>query len=147
MLKTVSVLATAATLFAVATPASAKEVVIQMRNKGAQGLMVFEPAYVAAAPGDTIRFVPTDKGHNAEPIPEIMPAGVTLSKGRMNAEYLVKLDKAGVYGFKCLPHYGMGMVALVKVGKVPPAQLAAARAAKTPPLAAKRLAPMLAQVK
>ena len=25
-------------------------------------------------------------------------------------------DKPGVYGVKCLPHYGMGMVALVVVG-------------------------------
>ena len=38
---------------------------IQMLNKGAEGTMVFEPAFVKAAPGDVIRFVPTDRSHNA----------------------------------------------------------------------------------
>ena len=29
---------------------------VQMLNKGENGRMVFEPAFVAAAPGDTIKF-------------------------------------------------------------------------------------------
>jgi hypothetical protein len=28
----------------------------------------------------------------------------------------VKFDQAGVYGVKCMPHYGMGMVAMIVVG-------------------------------
>lgn len=28
----------------------------------------------------------------------------------------VKFDQQGIYGVKCLPHYGMGMVAMVVVG-------------------------------
>ena len=139
----------AATVVAATVPApvSAKELVVQMRNKGAAGLMVFEPAFVSAAVGDTVRFVPTDPGHNAEPIPGMLPAGVALSAGKMNQTYVVKLTKPGVYGFKCLPHYGMGMVALVKAGKATPANLATASAVKTPPLAAKRLAPLFAQAR
>jgi len=35
-------------------------------------------------------------------------------------------DKAGIYGVKCLPHYGMGMVAMVVVGT--PASVGEARA-------------------
>ncbi|WP_037373055.1 plastocyanin/azurin family copper-binding protein, partial [Salipiger mucosus] len=39
---------------------------VKMLNKGEAGVMVFEPAYVKAEPGDVIQFVPTDKGHNVE---------------------------------------------------------------------------------
>ena len=37
-----------------------------MMNKGEKGAMVFVPDLVKAAPGDTIRFVPTDKTHSAD---------------------------------------------------------------------------------
>lgn len=129
------------------SPVAAKAFVIEMRNKGAAGMMVFEPAYVNAAVGDTITFVPTDPGHNAEPIPGMLPTGVALPAGKFNQDYVVKLTKPGLYGFKCLPHFGMGMVAVIKAGKGTPANLAAATAVQTPPLAAKRLAPLFAQAK
>ncbi len=132
-------------LVAAAAPASARETVIQMRNKGSAGIMVFEPAYVSAAVGDTIKFVPTDPGHSAEPVAGMLPAGVALPAGKVNQEYTVKLTKAGLYGFKCPPHYGMGMVALVKAGPGKAANLAAVQGVKTPPLAAKRFTPLIAQ--
>lgn len=133
-----------AALLAVATPAAAKEHVVKMLNKGAAGAMVFEPAMVKAAPGDTVKFVPTNPSHMAESIPGMLPAGAAPFKGKMNKEVVVKFDKPGVYGIKCLPHYSMGMVALVQVGAKSP-NLAAARAAgaKLPPLAKKRLMPLL----
>ena len=37
--------------------------------------MVFEPALVKVAPGDTVKFVATDKGHNAETIKGMLPDG------------------------------------------------------------------------
>ena len=67
-----------------ATPAAAKDVVVHMRNQGAAGAMVFEPAFVKAMPGDTIHFVPTDLTHNAETIPTMLPAGVASTKGAIN---------------------------------------------------------------
>lgn len=134
-------------ILAHAAPALAKDHVVQMKNRGAAGAMVFEPAFVKAAPGDTIRFVPTDPSHNAETIPTMLPAGVTPSKGLMNKEFLLKVATPGVYGIKCQPHYTMGMVALIQVGKGPSPNLAAAQAAKLPPLAAKRMAPLLGQAK
>ena len=36
--------------------------------------------------------------------------------GKIDQDIAVTFDKPGVYGVKCLPHYGMGMVALVVVG-------------------------------
>ncbi len=138
----------AATLALIASsPAAAKELVVKMKNQGAAGAMVFEPAFVKAQPGDTVRFVPTDPSHNAETIPTMLPAGVLPSKGAMNKEFVLTVRTPGVYGIKCLPHYSMGMVALVQVGNGPSPNLAAARAVKLPPFAAKRMTPMLAQAK
>lgn len=137
-----------AVLFA-STPALAGEHVVAMKNMGADGAMVFEPAYVAAQVGDTVRFVPTDKSHNAAPIDGMVPSGIKLPVGAINAEYVVKLTKPGLYGIKCTPHYGMGMIALIKAGagKAPNAAQANAAAAKIPPLAAKRMKPLLVKAK
>jgi len=97
--------------------ANAADVEVKMLNKGADGLMVFEPNVVKIAPGDTVHFVPADKGHNVESIDGMIPAGATPFKGEVSKELTVKFDQAGVYGFKCKPHYGMGMVGLIVVGE------------------------------
>jgi pseudoazurin len=96
--------------------AGAAEFEIKMLNKGEKGAMVFEPAYVKAAPGDTIHFVAVDKGHNAEIVKGMIPEGAEPFKGKVNEEVTVTLTQEGVYGIKCAPHYGMGMVALIEVG-------------------------------
>ena len=129
------------------TPAAAKEIVVHMKNQGAAGAMVFEPAFIKAQPGDTVKFVPTDMSHNAETIPTMLPAGIAPSKGAMNKEFVLTVKAPGIYGVKCLPHYSMGMVALIQVGNGPSANLAAAKLVKLPPFAAKRMTPMLAQAK
>lgn len=127
--------------------ASAREIVVQMQNQGAEGMMVFEPSFIKAAPGDVIRFHPTAPAHNAETIPAMLPSGATPVKGAMSRELLMPVTRPGLYGIKCMPHYSMGMVALIQVGKVTPADLAAARAVKLPPMAARRMTAMLARVK
>ncbi len=133
-------------LIAAASPALAKDITVQMKNQGKDGMMVFEPAFVKASVGDTVHFVPTDTSHNAETIAGMLPDGVEHVIGGMNKEMALKIDKPGVYGIKCKPHYTMGMVALIQAGKAP-ANLAAAKAVKLPGLAAKRMTPLLAQVK
>ncbi len=97
--------------------AGAAEIEVKMLNKGDKGTMVFEPDLIVAAPGDTIRFLPTDKGHNVETIKGMLPEGVKPFKSKFNQEYVVQVDAEGVYGVKCTPHYGMGMVALIVVGQ------------------------------
>lgn len=96
--------------------ASAAEIEVHMLNKGAKGAMVFEPDFIQAAPGDTIRFVPVDKGHNAETIKGMIPQGAEPFKSKFNEELTVTVTAEGVYGVKCAPHYAMGMVALISVG-------------------------------
>jgi pseudoazurin len=135
----------AAGLAMLTQPAFAKDINVQMKNQGAAGIMVFEPAFVSAAVGDTVHFVPTDMGHNATPITGMIPDGVDAPMGGMNKEYVLKLTKPGLYGIKCTPHFSMGMVALVKAGSGPAPNAAAAAAVKLPPLAAKRMQPMLAK--
>lgn len=139
-------IATAAAFAAVllAGTVQAAEIEIQMLNKGEKGSMVFQPDYVVAAPGDTITFVPTDKSHDAESIKDMIPEGATPFKGKMNEKISVTLDKEGVYGVKCTPHYGMGMVALIVVGK--PTNLEQAKAVKQLGKAKKTFEALLAQV-
>ena len=115
----------------VAVPASAEEHEVKMLNKGANGAMVFEPALVKIAPGDTVRFVPTHKTHNAESIAGMAPSGTEPFKGAINKAISVTFTTPGVYGYKCLPHYGMGMVGLVVVGE-PAANLVEAQAVTHP---------------
>ena len=109
--------AAALAVLAFAGGAAAEEHVVEMLNTGEKGAMVFQPNLVHAAPGDTVKFVPTDKSHNAESIKGMIPEGAESFKSKMNEEITVTFDKDGVYGVKCAPHYGMGMVALIVVGQ------------------------------
>jgi len=136
------VVAGAVLAVAVASPGAAKDVQVRMLNKGKAGAMVFEPALVKIAPGDTVTFVATDKGHNAEIISTMIPAGASPFKGKMNQDITVKFTKAGVYGYKCLPHYGMGMVGAVIVGNGAP-NAAQAKAVSHPGKAKQAFSAML----
>ena len=140
-------LAAVLALIAAPLPVVARDIVVHMKNRGADGVMVFEPSFVKATPGDTVRFVPTDPSHNAETLAAIWPQGAAPIKGAMNREVILTVRAPGLYGIKCMPHYSMGMVALVQVGPANPATLAAARAVKLPPLAGRRLTSALAKVK
>ena len=111
---------------AMAMPAIAAEHEVKMLNKGAEGMMVFEPAFLKIAPGDTVRFVAADKGHNVLSVEGMSPEGAAPFQGKMNEDITVTFDKPGAYGFECKPHYGMGMVGLVIVGD--PVNLAEAKA-------------------
>lgn len=115
MRKCLAIAAVAAAI-AVAGGATAAEVEVKMLNRGTEGVMVFEPALVKVMPGDTVKFVATDKGHNAETIKGMLPEGAATFLGKNGEDIAVKFDQAGVYGVKCAPHYGMGMVAIIAVG-------------------------------
>ena len=127
-MKRASTIAAAFAAFLLAGNAQAADHQVQMLNKGERGAMVFQPAFITAAPGDTVTFLPTDKSHDAQSIKDMLPEGAEPFKGKMNEQITVTFDKEGVYGVKCTPHYGMGMVALVVVGK--PVNLDQAKAVK-----------------
>ena len=116
--------------------ASAADYKVQMRNQGvAGGVMVFEPAYLAVQPGDTVTFEPTDPGHNAVSIEGMTPEGAQPFAGKLNEALKVTFTTPGAYGYECTPHYAFGMVGLVVVGPKPPSNLAQAQAVEHPPKA------------
>ncbi len=111
-------IAFAAVLCVVSGAANAAEHVVKMLNDNGEGqYMVFEPDYIEAAPGDTVRFVAVDEFHNAETMPEIWPEGASRLQGELSKDVTFTIEKPGVYGIKCLPHYPMGMIALVVAGE------------------------------
>jgi pseudoazurin len=112
-------------------PALAADFEVHMLNKGVAGTMVFEPAFVQAQPGDTVTFIPTDKGHNVEAIKDMLPEGVEIFKSKINETYTLTVEVPGVYGIKCTPHFAMGMVGLIFVGD-DTANLEAIKAIKVP---------------
>ena len=125
--------------------ANAAEHVIKMLNKSGNKQMQFEPAFTTAVPGDTIKFVSVDKGHSVESIADMWPEGAKPVQGAISQDVTMTVDKEGVYGVKCTPHYLMGMVALIEVGK--PTNLEKAKAFKAPAAPGKRFEELFAQVK
>lgn len=147
MLKKVSLLAAATGLvstLALTAPAMAAEHTVKMLNRGEAGFLVFEPAYLQVEPGDTVTFEPTDKSHNAETIPGMVPDGAEAFKGKLNQAISVTFETEGVYGYKCMPHYAIGMVGVVVVGDTA-ANLEAAKAVKHPGKTSKVMAELLAR--
>ena len=108
--------ALAAALALVGGTAFAETIEVQMLNQGEQGVMVFEPSFVQAQPGDVIHFVPTDPGHNVASIEGMLPEGVEEFEGDLGKEFSLTVETEGLYGIKCVPHAGMGMVGLIQVG-------------------------------
>lgn len=95
----------------------AEEHVVEMKNMGTDGPMVFEPAVVKAAVGDTVRFVPTNPGHNSVSSEGLIPAGATAWEGSLSQEVTVTLDAEGVYVYECDPHTMMAMVGVIVAGE------------------------------
>jgi len=122
--------------------ASAAEHETRMLNKGEAGIMVFEPAFLEIAPGDTVHFRAVDKGHNAASIDGMMPHAAIPWKGGLSKDVTVSFDIEGVYGVRCVPHYPMGMVALIVVG-APSVNLEAARKVEHRGKAKQRMAALL----
>jgi pseudoazurin len=137
------VLASAAALM-LGTAAYAENHTVQMLNKGAEGAMVFEPAFVKVAVGDTVTFISTDKGHNVENIKDMLPAGVEAFKSDLGKDYVLTVTAEGLYGLKCTPHYTMGMVALIQAGAA--SNLDAVAAVQHKGKAKTRFEPLFAQV-
>lgn len=126
------------------TGALAETFEVKLLNKGTDGAMVFEPAFVTAAIGDTITFISTDKGHNVEGIEGMLPDGFEPFKSKMGEDYSLIVTAEGLYGIKCTPHYSMGMVGLIQVGA--PVNLDTAAAVELKGKAKTRFEPLFAQV-
>ena len=98
----------------------------------------------SAAPGDTVTFISTDRGHNAENIEGMLPEGVEAFASPMGEDYVLTVTEVGLYGIKCTPHFTMGMVALIQVGEA--VNLDAVSEVTLRGKASSRFEPLLAQV-
>ena len=98
----------------IASPAIASDVTVEMLNKDADGnRMVYSQEIVEIAAGSTVKWVPTDKGHNVEIIAS--PNNIKF-KSKNGKEASVTFETPGIYYYWCTPHKGMGMIGLVVVG-------------------------------
>lgn len=107
----------AALACSLAGAAHAAEHVVEMLNSDGEGKrMVFKPDFIKADVGDSVKFVLKQMPHNAESIPELWPEGAPTFKGKINEEISYTIEKPGIYGIKCTPHYMMGMIAVIVAG-------------------------------
>ena len=95
---------------------NAKEHTVKLLTQGSNGkMMVFEPMFIKISVGDTINFVPSDASHNAQSF------SVPSDKSSFNTPYgkptKVTFTEAGAVLVKCLPHFALGMIAVVQVGE------------------------------
>ena len=96
------------------TPASAADMKIEMLNKDAEGnRQVYSEEIARIDVGDTITWVPTNKGHNIEMVAS--PNNMKL-RSKNNKEVQITFEEPGIYYYWCTPHKGMGMIGLVVVG-------------------------------
>ena len=90
---------------------------VKMLTRSATAGMVYEPDYLQIAPGDTVKFIPTQSSHNAATLPGLLPEGAQPFKGKLNQEIEQTFTVPGLYGIQCIPHLAMGMVMLIQVGE------------------------------
>jgi pseudoazurin len=77
--------------------------------------MLFEPGFVKAEPGDTVKFVLVGQAHNSASVE--VPEGASGWQGGINDEITVTLDQEGVYVYNCTPHAALNMVGVIQVGE------------------------------
>jgi pseudoazurin len=100
--------------FLISSPVIASEITVEMLNKDANGnRMVYSQEVLEVAAGSTVKWVPTDKGHNVEIIAS--PNDMKF-KSKNGKEASVTFETPGIYYYWCTPHKGMGMIGLVVVG-------------------------------
>jgi len=115
----ISKLALAAALgFASLSPVFAETIEIKMYTKNPDNKKernVFIPAFVTVKPGDTIKWIASDKGHNTASGKGMLPEGAEKWKSKFSKDFEITLQKPGVYGYVCSPHEGLGMVGMIVV--------------------------------
>jgi len=98
--------------------ANAGEIEVKALNRGPSGsVFVFAPELVRIEPGDSIKFVAADKGHEVHSVPGMVPEGAQHFQGGMNQDLKVSFTVPGVYVVACRPHAALGMVAVIVVGE------------------------------
>ena len=94
----------------------AADMEVEMLNRRDDGAkMVYSVDIARIDAGDTITWLPKDKGHNVHFLAG--PEGWDIpKKSKQNKEVEITFDIPGVYLYQCTPHATMGMIGMVVVG-------------------------------
>ena len=103
-------------MLVMATPVIAADHTVEMLSSSNGEMMVFKPAVLKIAPGDSVTWKATNPGHNTASIAGMTPDASLEWNGKINEELKITFTKEGVYGYKCTPHYILGMIGIIAVG-------------------------------
>ena len=78
-------------------------------------MMLFNPGYLKVEVGDTVIFKPSDASHNAESF--VSPSAESAFITAMGEAARITFSQEGIYLYKCTPHFVLGMVGVIQVGK------------------------------
>lgn len=115
MRRLVEVALTVLVLTAFPAIAQAADHQVKMLNYGADGGMVFEPAFLKVEVGDTVTFLPANSGHNVRSY--AVPDGVEAWNTPMDRQITVTVGKPGIYLYYCPPHLMMSMIGVIQAGE------------------------------
>ena len=100
---------------------------------------------ITVAPGASITWLATDKGHNVQFVDG--PDGVELApKSAVNKDVTFTLTEPGVYVYVCTPHATMGMIGIVIVGEATPEAIAMVTDAKVRGQSKKKFEALLSEL-
>ncbi|MBY5494340.1 plastocyanin/azurin family copper-binding protein [Rhizobium ruizarguesonis] len=125
-MKSIATLALAASAAVIAGSAAAADFEVHMLNKGADGVMVFDPLLTK--------------------VKDMIPDGAAAFRGKTNETVKQTFSMPGACVIKCLPHFPMGMVAVVVVVGDAPANLDKIESAKLPNKARERVDKALSEL-
>ena len=102
--------------FLFAALVDAQEQSIEMLNEKNGQMMVFSEELVFLEVGQSLVWRATDKTHSVMFLKDGIPKGVETFRSPFNVDGRFLFKTPGVYVYKCLAHYGMGMIGVVVVG-------------------------------
>ena len=142
------ILTTLGLLIAMAMPAFAQDVTVEMWNKDPDDKsrkMVFSQEIVTIEAGQSVEWLATDKGHNVQIIAG--PEGYELpKKSKLSKDVTLTFDQEGVYVYVCTPHASMGMIGIVVVGDLTQEAVDAIKDAKVKGKSKKKFKALLAEL-
>ena len=141
-------LALGLTVPAIAEEALPTEYTVEMWNQDPvdrSRRMVFSEEIISVAPGATVTWSATDRGHNVEFVDG--PDGVDLpARSAIGKDFEHVFTEPGVYVYVCTPHASMGMIGIVVVGEATEESIAQAADARMRGSSARKLAELLDQL-
>ena len=86
---------------------------VTMNSKDSLGnRLVFDKEIISISSGDSVTWIPVDKGHNIEMVSSPNNLKFRSSPGK---EVTLTFEAPGIYYYRCTPHKSAGMIGLIIV--------------------------------